>query len=249
MMKDNHRTKLEGARATETGLGHDKMTATVAQWLTHNVQQEVLRVLHDALNDAAHSLEDPLWDNDEARRLSGWVQKSEAEHQTAVEPPPAAAPEPQLPVVQQGPQQPEPKPKAEVEEEAPEPPGIAEVQPPTTELSGLEAYGLLQEPPRGTTAEVYEGTVRLRVDATDSQRQVIPFVTQLRRKSDFRVLKLVGGSKAGVDIWVGLRAPMSVKDVLLGIQGVSEVEPADQLDQDLSEPLIRVRLAQIPSAV
>jgi hypothetical protein len=87
------------------------------------------------------------------------------------------------------------------------------------------------------------------VDATDAKRQMIQFVAGLRQKSDFRVLKLVGGSKAGVDIWLGLRAPLSVKEVLLGMEGVSEVEPADQLDQDLSAPLIRVRLAQIPSAV
>ena len=152
-------------------------------------------------------------------------------------------------MVQQGPQQPEPEPETEVEEEAPEPPGVAEVQPPTTKLSGLEAYGLPQEPPRGTTAEVYEGAVRLRVNATDTKRQVIQFVAGLRRKSDFRVQKLVADSEAGVDIWLGLRAPVSVKEVLLGMEGVSEVEPADQLDQDLSEPLIRVRLAQIPSAV
>ena len=45
-MKDNHRAKPEEATAaaTETGLGHDTITATVAQWLT---------VLHDALKDAA----------------------------------------------------------------------------------------------------------------------------------------------------------------------------------------------------
>jgi hypothetical protein len=36
---------------------------------------------------------------------------------------------------------------------------------------------------------------------------------------------------------------VSIKEVLLGIQGVLDVEPAEWLDQDLSEPLIRVRLA------
>ncbi len=132
-------------------------------------------------------------------------------------------------MVQQGPQQPEPEPETEVEEEAPEPPGIAEVQPPTS------------------AAEVYEGTVKLRVNATDAHRQVIQFVEELRQNSAFRLLKLVGGYEVGVDIWLGLRAPLSVKEVLLGMKGVSEVEPADQLDQNLSTPLIHVRLAQIPS--
>ncbi len=55
-MKDNYHfnganLEEETASATETGLGHVKMTATVAQWLTHHVQQEVFRVLHDALNE------------------------------------------------------------------------------------------------------------------------------------------------------------------------------------------------------
>ncbi|MFQ5880324.1 MAG: hypothetical protein ACE5IZ_09155, partial [Dehalococcoidia bacterium] len=158
----------------------DAIAGRVMSRLTHHVQQEVLRVLQDAMNDAAHSLEDPLWNNDEAWRLSGWVQKSERETQTAVEPTPAGPREPQPLVAQQAPPQPEPEPQVQeapapsaiAEVQPPAPSAIAEVQPPVPKLSELEEYGLPQQPPQGAMGEVYEGTVKLRVDATDSFRQV-----------------------------------------------------------------------------
>ena len=40
----------------------DAIAARVLSRLTHHVQQEVMRVLQDALADAAQSLEDPLWE-------------------------------------------------------------------------------------------------------------------------------------------------------------------------------------------
>ena len=40
----------------------DAIASRVLSRLTHHVQQEVTRVLRDALADAAQSLEDPVWE-------------------------------------------------------------------------------------------------------------------------------------------------------------------------------------------
>ena len=40
----------------------DAIAARVLSRLTHHVQQEVMRVLQDALADATQSLEDPVWE-------------------------------------------------------------------------------------------------------------------------------------------------------------------------------------------
>lgn len=88
---------------------------------------------------------------------------------------------------------------------------------------------------------VYEGTVRLYVEAAGGARQVLPFVDALRRRPEFRLLQLVGDYKDGVGIWLGLRAPLSLPEVLRGMEGVSQVMPLGPSEGE--EPLITVQLA------
>lgn len=214
----------------------DAIAARVMSRLTHHVQQEVLRVLDDALSDATYSLEDPLWDQDNAWRHAGWVQKPDREAPAIADAPP---------------QEPEPAPQEHHQEELevvapvaqpiPEPPSFADVQAQPPKADGLT---LREGPAPALTSEIYEGTVKLRVEATDSFRQVIQFVEALRQKSELRLLKLVGGFENGVDIWVGLRAPLALKQVLLDMEGISAAETPDWLHHDASEPLINVTLAR-----
>ena len=212
----------------------DAIAARVMSRLTHHVQQEVMRVLQDALSDAAQSPEDPLW---EQSNTWGNEDKTVAE-EPAEEP---ARPEPE-PVVQ-----PEPFVRDEPEAvAAAEPVSILESR--VEEIaSSVDEAGPDEDAPRsGGIGEVYEGTVKLRVDATDSFRQVIQFVEALRQKAGFRLLKLVGGFEDGVDIWVGLKAPIAINEVLMTMPGVAQVTPANWLEQDASEPLINIRLANDP---
>ena len=53
----------------------DAIAARVMSRLTHHVQQEGMRVLQDALADAAQSLEDPLWEQPNTWGNAGWLQR------------------------------------------------------------------------------------------------------------------------------------------------------------------------------
>ncbi|MFQ5873208.1 MAG: hypothetical protein ACE5JL_05335, partial [Dehalococcoidia bacterium] len=90
--------------------------------------------------------------------------------------------------------------------------------------------------------EVYSGTVKLRVEANKSPRQVVQFVDALRQKPDFRLLQLVGNYKEGVGIWLGLKAPLQLKEVLLRMNSVTQVETGGWVERDSHEPMLNVRL-------
>jgi len=226
----------------------DAIAARVMSRLTHHVQQEVMRVLQDALSDAAQSLEDPLWEQSNTWGNTGWIQRGDSVQdktvaEEMVEEP--ARPEPE-PVVQPEPFV-RPEPVVAAEAVAEEPVSIVESRVEEIASSVEEGSGDEEETRRSEgMGEVYEGTVKLRVDATDSFRQVIQFVEALRQKAGFRLLKLVGGFEDGVDIWVGLKAPIAINEVLMTMPGVAQVTPAHWLEQDASEPLINIRLANDP---
>ena len=214
----------------------DVIASRVMSRLTHHVQQEVMRVLQDALEDAAQTLEDPLWEQNKTWGNGGWIQRGETlKDETVAE------------EIVEAPRQPEPEPELQPEPvAASEPVSIVESRVEEIASSVEEAGEDEEAPVSGDMGEVYEGTVKLRVDATDSFRQVIQFVEALRQKAGFRLLKLVGGFEDGVDIWVGLKAPTAINEVLMGMPGVAQVSPAHWLEQDASEPLINIRLANDP---
>ena len=228
--------------------------------LISHIHQEVLRLLEDALSDSEESLEDPIWNH-----------RVEQAPPTITRQPPRQS-EGQRPTVEEedtrgGPQTGgEEFPGGEgttgvpPAQHPPEPAALAtaEEQDEVTEVSqtalssesteqGLDltsdSQGLPGDPPQGLLGELYEGTVMLRVDATDSVRQVIQFVDALRRKSDFRLLQLVGNHDQGVGVWLGLRAPVLLKEILLQMEGVAEVDASGWLEQHGHEPQLKVRLA------
>ena len=166
-----------------------------------------MRVLQDALADAAQSLEDPLWEQSKTWGNAGWIQRGDTLAEEMVEAPTQSEAEAVV--------RPEP-----IVRDEPEPVAVAEplsiVESRVEEIaSSVDEPGRDEEAPqRGGMGEVYEGTVKLRVDATDSFRQVIQFVEALRQKAGFRLLKLVGGFEDGVDIWVGLK-PESTEGMTL----------------------------------
>ncbi len=85
--------------------------------------------------------------------------------------------------------------------------------------------------------EVYEGTVRLNVELGSQVRLVVSFVTELRLNSHLRMLRLVANSPESVDIWLALREPLKLKQILAQMEEVAEVRgspqsAATQLDQE-----------------
>ncbi len=211
------------------------------------VQQEILRVLEDALNDDEDSLPEPVW-SDGAYRLPPAV-NGEASRQ----------PEERRPAVEED----DTLLKLEVKAEEPHngvPPveqlaaasttGMVQEQNGATEDHGIlpssETDDTSEQPSQDSVEGVYEGTVKLRVEAKEHVRQVIQFVDALRQRSDFRLLQLVGNYKEGVGIWLGLRSPLRLKEVLLQMEGVSQVDAPAWRDMDGSEPMLKVRLAEAP---
>ncbi len=99
----------------------------------------------------------------------------------------------------------------------------------------------------GSGDELYAGTVRLRMEATSSLREVVRFVDGLRRKPDIRLLQLEGSPRDGVGIRISLRAPLPLRDLLMKMDGVSQVEPAREDQRDGQEAAFNVRLVQAAS--
>ncbi len=223
--------------------------------LTSHLQLEIMRVLKDALGDAVESIEDPIWNHGVESvppAIEGEPPRRSEEQRPAVK---EDTPDGQrmgmaefygvgeatwVPPKQRTPERPTLA-VAQAQDVVPEVSRLAhQVAPP----SEPEEQGLPEKPPQESPGEVYEGTVKLRVEATDSVRQVIQFVDALRRRSDFRLLQLVGSYNEGVSIWLVLRVPLPLKEALLQMEGVSQVDASRWLEREGSEPLLNVRLAE-----
>ena len=91
---------------------------------------------------------------------------------------------------------------------------------------------------------VYEGTVTLRVRAgLDVLAAMVQFVAELRGSPDLRLFKLVATTdKQETDIYVGLREPLRMKELLLQMDGVSQVDAPTTRLMEGGEPLIHVQL-------
>jgi hypothetical protein len=92
---------------------------------------------------------------------------------------------------------------------------------------------------------VFEGTVRLNIEAKGCIKEIVHFVRELRQKPELRLLRLVGNNKDGVDIWLGLREPLRLKSILPKIDGVSIVtKPVPHIGSP-NERLLAVKLSPL----
>ena len=93
-------------------------------------------------------------------------------------------------------------------------------------------------------SEILEGTVDLSVSATSAVGQVPSFLMELRRLFDLRLLKMKSDRSNGTTlITLGLRKPLPLKRVLLGMISVSEVDESPPDDAASEEPVfLHVRL-------
>jgi DNA-binding response OmpR family regulator len=91
--------------------------------------------------------------------------------------------------------------------------------------------------------EVYEGTVKLLIESAGYIRAMIQFVDELRNNQHFHLLRLTADQRReGMDIWLRLREPMTLRTILLEIEGVSEVAAPDGIDTDSNERQLKVSL-------
>ena len=104
--------------------------------------------------------------------------------------------------------------------------------------------GARSDVPPDVEGELYEGTVRLAVEGANDMAAVMRFVEQLRRQPEFRMLRLIGKrGGAGVDICSGLRQPVSLKLMMLQMDGVSLVIAPSRPGLGDDEAPLEVRLA------
>ena len=93
---------------------------------------------------------------------------------------------------------------------------------------------------------IYEGTVKLDVRADKaSSRQVLRFVSDLHQQTDFRMLRLDTKDSQAVEVLVGLRAPVNMKDALLDMGAVSRVDTWSSPHSGANEQVIRVELSPV----
>lgn len=212
------------------------------------VQQEILRILEDVLNDEEDSIPEPVW-SDGAYRLPSAV--NEDVSRQPEEGRPAAEEDDTLLKPEMKAEEPHNGVSPELQRAAPSTTEMVQEQNGATEDHGIhpssETDGTSEQPSQVSAEGVYEGTVELRVEAEEHVRQVIKFVDALRQKSDFRLLQLVGNYKEGVGIWLGLRSPLRLKEILLQMESVSQVDAPAWRDMDGSEPMLKVRLAEAPA--
>ena len=73
---------------------------------------------------------------------------------------------------------------------------------------------------------------------------MLNFVGELRQDPQFRLLRLIANHrKEGMDIWLGLRQPLSLRTVLLNMKGVSQVTIDDGPTAGDNEPRLIVILS------
>ncbi len=80
-------------------------------------------------------------------------------------------------------------------------------------------------PPRATDDEPYEGTVRLRVEG--QMNAVLFFTDRLNKKPELRILRLTKNRRGDTEIWLALREPLSLQEMLSSVQGVELVSPTE----------------------
>ena len=91
---------------------------------------------------------------------------------------------------------------------------------------------------------VFEGTASIRTQDTSNLLTMVDFVQRLRGTPQLRVLRLIRQASSYVDIRLGLREPLDLKDLLERITGVAEVALNPSPNQNGSEPMLLVRLEE-----
>ncbi len=77
--------------------------------------------------------------------------------------------------------------------------------------------------------EIYEGTVRLNIRAK-GMGTVVHFTQELDDRPEFRILRLANNDMGGVEIVVGLRQPVPLRQMLLEMTGVADVSLTEGRD-------------------
>ena len=107
---------------------------------------------------------------------------------------------------------------------------VVEAKEPATAPQSAEAGAVAEEAAKPAEEELYEGTVRLNVQAQGNMGLMVSFVQALRERPDLRILRMANNRKGGTDIWLTLRQPVPLRDMLGEVGGVAGVSPTQGPD-------------------
>lgn len=85
-------------------------------------------------------------------------------------------------------------------------------------------------------AEIYEGIVHINVQIGGQVRSIIDFVASLRHNPSMRLLRMVGNPPNNVVIWLSLREPMPLEQILDHMEAVTEVDSGECQPDGVTEP-------------
>ena len=91
--------------------------------------------------------------------------------------------------------------------------------------------------------EMYEGAVKLEVEAKGAVKESIGFVNALRQNPQIHLLRMVSNSRRdGMEVWIRLRSPNPLRTTLLAFAAVNQVEAAECSESDPGKAVLRVSL-------
>ena len=106
------------------------------------------------------------------------------------------------------------------------------------ENEGRPGGGAPKEPsPLAEDQELHEGSVRLKLHVEEGGMElVLDFARQIRNNPDTRILRMVNEPGGSVHIWMALRQPVSLRQMLSEVEGVASVSPTRGRDLSTGSP-------------
>ena len=114
-----------------------------------------------------------------------------------------------------------------------------------TALDSAWRDGVTVREQKGSPEELVEGDVRLNVEAGGDLRLMYQFVHELRQRPELKVLRLSGGPRQELAVWIGLDERLPLSLLLSSIKFVSTVSQGEHVPagRDANEQVFNIYLA------
>lgn len=215
-----------------------QIEATIADEVTTFALERMGRVFHNAHSDGVDALEALMWS-------AGVAPPHVGQNGAALDPGPTLA-------AGRAPAQPPSRPMAAPKAAPPPqyvPPGPGRM----ATLDAAKDAGSQEEqrsrgdafpvPVRASPGKTYQGAVSLSIESGGDAGEIVNFINALRRTPGVLLTQLMGDSHSGSSIMLKIPVPMPLRDVLLGMEGVSQVGTRASADGKSGGPVLTVQLA------
>ncbi|MFQ5874450.1 MAG: hypothetical protein ACE5JL_11710 [Dehalococcoidia bacterium] len=204
----------------------DAISKRVADSVSELIRQEVRRVLQDAMSDLQDAVIEPASEEERGEVASAAGTGAESGERS-------------------------PGKEETPKEQADQRPTGQEVYPTIDETERQPADRLSGEtgaPEEGDEAAhdlIFEGHVKVGVDTHGSPKQMVRFLNQVTAHPQMGMLQMVGNYRDAT-VWLALRRPVPLKDLLLEMDNVSEVRVCRPRGSGDTEHVLEVVLGGLP---